>query len=215
MTGRRLGALVVVLTAVAALVGACSLPTDRSPRAIDRSRLPELLQPDRSTTTSAPASNAPTAQLWLVSDSEVSPVERKVKNLTPAVLVEAIRAPVSDKDNKAGLLSYVPPDTRVLSSDLQDHVLTVNLSDQMKGVGTPNDKLAYKQMVYTFIKSMRAADVRRVAFKIDGKSIKVPTDTAASGSVGLSDYNQTPVTTTLPRVTSGSQTAVPTPPASG
>ncbi len=172
MTGRRLTALVVVLAAVAALVGACSLPTDRSPRAIDRTRLPELLQPDRSTTTSTPASNAPAAQLWLVSDGEVSLVKRKVANRTPDVLVEAIRAPVSDLDREAGLTSFVPPDTRVLSSSLKDHVLTVNLSSEMNGVSTPNNKIAYKQMVYTLIKSI--PDVRRVAFEIDGKPTKVP-----------------------------------------
>lgn len=187
---RRAGSLVLFAAIAIATIGACSLPTDHTPRAIDRSRLPEVLQPEESTTTSAPATNAPAAKLWLIDDGEVSMVERKVTNLSPKVLIEAIRAPVSKVDKESGRTSYVPPDLRVIGSSFDNHVLTVNLTDEINNVASPNNKLAYKQMVFTLVDSL--PDVRRVAFEIDGKPTKIPTDSTPRDEAGRSDYNETP-----------------------
>ena len=208
MMPRRPATLFVaaLLTWVAA---GCSLPADHAPRAIERDRLPAILRPSQSpTTTVVGGDDVQVAQICFVNDGDVQCVERKVKRIAPDVLFGTLVDGPTEAERNDGSSSFIPPATNLSGSNLSDHVLTLNLSDAINDVGPPNNKTAFAQIVYTTIKSIPA--VRKVSVTVDGKPTKIPTDTGPVAAAGLSDF-ATPAPTTTLRAPAKNSTAVPTP----
>lgn len=202
-------AIALFVVATVGTVAACSLPTDHAPRAIERDRLPAILNPTQGpTTTIAEVGTAKDAQICFANVGDVQCVHRKVKDLTAAVLFETLVAGPTTAESALGFSSFIPPATELIGSSLDDHILRLNLSDAINDVNSPNNKTAYAQIVYSMIKSIPT--VRLIAISVDGKATKIPTDTGPVDKAGLSDF-ATPPPTTVPPPTTGATVAAPTP----
>lgn len=194
--------LAACLTAV--VVGACALPIDRQPRAVDRPGLQQSLEPDLASTTTAALPSAQTINIYYVNDSQLYPVARKVNDRSTLAILRLLFTQPTAEETDAGISSFIPPQATVISAKLVDHVLTVDISKDMEQLANPNSKTAYAQIVITAVKAN--PEVRRVAVTIEGVPTKIPTDGGPASEAGLFSYfAATPPTTTLPA------SVVPTP----
>ena len=200
---------IVVALTLALVASACSLPTDRAPRAIERDRLPAVLEPARNATTTVVGSaDAKDAQICFANAGEVQCVQRKVSAISPEILFKTLMEGTTTAEQKEGYSSYLPPATRYLSSSLSNHVLTLSLNDGIRDISNPNDKTAFAQIVFTMVKSIPT--VRKVAVVSDGKRLPIPTDNGPVDEAGIVNFTSPAPTTTLRR-SAKDTTAAPTP----
>jgi len=205
---RRALVSIVVAFALALVAAACSLPTDRAPRAIGRNRLPAGLDPIQNATTTVAGDDAKDAQICFASEGDVKCVQRKVSEITPEVLFKTLMEGTTPEEKAQGYSSFLPPATRYLGSSLSDHVLTLNLNAGIRDISNPNDKTAFAQIVFTMVKSIHT--VRLVAVVSDGKRLPIPTDNGPVDEAGLVNY-ASPAPTTTVRKSAKDTTAAPTP----
>lgn len=202
---RTRAAITVVFAACLAAValGACALPVDRQPRAIDRPGLQRSLEPSLASTTTAALPSAQTINIYYVSDNQLVPVSRKINDRSALAVLRLVFSQPTAEETDAGISSFIPPQATVLGVKLTDHLLTVDVSKVMEDLGSPVNKTAYAQIVFTAVSAL--PEVRQVAVTIDGKPKKIPTDVGLVSVAGISNFNVSPPTTTLPA------TVVPTP----
>jgi hypothetical protein len=206
---RRALVSIVVAFSLAVVVAACSLPTDRAPRAIERNRLPAVLEPaQNATTTVVSGGDAKDAQICFANEGEVQCVQRKVSEKTPQVLFATLMEGTTKEEKAEGYSSFLPPATRYLGSSLSNHVLTLNLNDGIRDISNPNDKTAFAQIVYTMVKSIPT--VRKVAVVSEGKRLPIPTDSGPVDEAGIFNFASPSPTTTV-RKSAKDTTAAPTP----
>lgn len=100
-----------------------------------------------------------------------------VPQLSAGALVAALAAGPDDRQHALGLTSFVPQNTRVLGVETaSDGVLVVNLSGAINDVSSPNNTLAYRQIVETLTHPRNHLDIDAIRVKVDGKWTKIPTD---------------------------------------
>ncbi len=200
----------VILIGVGIFAASCSLPADNHPRAIERDRLPALLSPNVSSTTTSVPADSPTAAVYFVKDGRLHKVDRKVRSRSASALLEQLAAGPTDGEKDEGISSAVPPNTKVLSAELsKKDVLTIDVTKDLVQLASPNNKTAYGQIVFTLIKSL---DVRLVAVNVAGKPTPIATDNGFVDRASLSDFsNSNDPKKTSSTSSTGGATAAPTP----
>lgn len=207
--------IVAVAAGIIALAAACApLPSEQHPRVINPDKVPDLFP---TTSTSEPTSGV-IAQVCFVQqskdgptipaaddqgdDSDVICVAMNVESRTPRALIDALAAGPGEQPDIA-LTSSVPQNTRLLdASSTTGTTLTINLSSAINDVSSPNNTLAYHQIVETLTHPSNGLGVDRVRVLVDGKQTKIPTDAGAKDVATPDDFNRgtsTASTTAAPR----------------
>lgn len=184
---RSLRGLLVAAAAALVLPVACGLPTDHSPRAIDTAEVPDLVTPSTGPQTTQAGPGAPTAKLYYVKGSTLLAVTKAVKSTDPASVLRLLLTGLTAKEKASGLITYVPPRTRLLRASLAGNgTLLIDLSKDINTITGQNAKTAYAQLVFTAT-SLRG--VERVRFDTEGSAVAVPTDEANQEIVDQASYN--------------------------
>ena len=156
---------------------ACGVPQDPAPRVLDASLLPEELAIPATTTTSTEAPvPRQTVRLYFVDGESLGrPVERELA--TPAGLLAALDALIggpTEEEASTGLTSVIPAETVVLSSDLTNGVLQINLAEgALEQIEGALQSLAIAQLVYT---ATELPGVDWLWVLIEGEPRALPTD---------------------------------------
>ncbi len=170
-------ALLGLVGSLGVLAATCGVPQDAAPRVLEASELPpELVEPSTTTTSTEPAVPRQTVYLYFVDgESLANPVRRELA--TPAGSVAALEALIAgptEPEAAAGLTSAMPAETVILSSDLTNGVLRVDLAEgALEQIEGELQRLAIAQLVYT------ATDLPGVDYlwvQIEGEARALPTD---------------------------------------
>lgn len=166
---RARSALVAALVAALA-VAACGMPADDVPRVIPPADIPdELLQP--SSTTTPEAVGPFRVDLWWINDGLLAERPSNVSDLQPATAITTLLTvgPPSD------VQTSIPPGTELIGTDENEDrgVLTINLSEQILGIQSPELDRALAQIVFTATEDEGISGVR---FQVNGEDLSVPTD---------------------------------------
>lgn len=184
---RRLAVPAIVAALV--VLGACGVPTDDAPRPLAEGDIPGgPLAPETTTTTvvDMPGVNS---DLWFVRDQE--DLQASAANLSsrqPDTVLTALVATVPE-ELEEGLTTAIPPDTTVLSTELADGTLTVDLSEEFSTISGDSQILAVAQIVFT---ATDLPGVTRVAFFVEGEPRTVTDASGAEqdGPVTAADYGE-------------------------
>ena len=196
-TARRFAAAAMVLI-VALAATACSLSAETSPRAIDKKKLPAILEPNATTTTSVPADQGAWARVCFVQQTNKNTPARldctpqRLKKITPESLFEALATGPDPAERKSkGYSSIVPTKAQMLGASNVDEkgVMTINLSKEVADISSPNDITMYHQIVKTLTDPRNGLGVRAIALKVDGESKKIPTDNGPKSIATDTDFN--------------------------
>lgn len=159
---------VLLLTA-----GACGLNANDEPQAIPVENLPPgLLDPDPSSTTTAPGPPAtrPVTVYLLAGggdEERLAPVEREVGDPpSPASRLTALLSPLTPAETRRGLTSTIPADTVLLDAVVTSNEVRVNLSGEFFAIQGLELAKAYAQVVW----SLTEIDgISRVRFSVEGQ----------------------------------------------
>lgn len=180
MTGRRASSIVVAICAIVA--SACApLPAENTPRAIDHAKVPELF-PDSSTT--VPTVGVPGKVCFVpqAGGPEIDELECRtvpLERLSPRTLVDALAAGPDEAQRDEGLATLVPQNTRLLGAVFDPDVtgvMIIDLSNAINQLSSPNNTLAYRQIIETLTDPKNQTGAKAIRVKIDGKFTKIPTD---------------------------------------
>lgn len=184
--------IVVVVAVIALLVfisvaSACALPADHQPRAINPKNLNGLGSTNSGTTTTTAQPGATKVGIFLVNaDNQIQLSYRKINFPSAPNVLEQLLAPLTAQEKRKGLSSLIPPNTSLLGTTRDGSLLTVDLSSEMNDVASPNDKVAYAQIVYTLVTS--SLHISDVSIRIAGKATKIPTDNGAANTATVGDF---------------------------
>ena len=166
-----------VLVALALASAACGVPQDPAPRVLDASVLPEELAQPSTTTTSTEAPVPRQAVYLYFVDGEAlgTPVERDLATPAgPIAALETLIAGPTPEEASGGFTSVIPAETVILSSDLTNGVLRVDLAagalEQIEG---ELQRLAIAQLVYT---ATELSGIDWLWVLIEGEPRALPTD---------------------------------------
>lgn len=181
-------ALALVLVLFGLVAASCSLPTDRSPRSIDPTKVPGVLQPATGAPSVEPGPGSTTIRLYFLNGTKLVPVDRTIRteakpNARSAL--EALLAGPTNDEKALGITSQIPPDTKVLGLELKDGVLTVDLSKEINQVGGTTSKSAYGQLTLTLTS---VAGINKVSFLTEGVQVAAPTDKGNVTVARADDY---------------------------
>lgn len=172
----RRRAAVVVVAALVALVAACGVREDRTPRPLASDEVPfGLLAPATSIAEPLPGvADTEQSTIWLVDNEGL--LARSRRAIEPPVdVVDVVRVlldPVTEAEADAGLRSNIPAGTQLLGIDgPADGLVTVDLSRELLTVTGELQRLALAQVVFTV---SGLANVDRVLFRFDGQAAEVP-----------------------------------------
>lgn len=196
-TVRRVG--LVALLVVFAIAG-CSLPAESHPRAIDKAKFPLIFEPGASTTTSIAPSQGKIGWVCFVQQqskegpARLSCVARKLKAISPDSLFEALAMGPNEEERQiGGFSSPLPGAAKMLGATpvSAKGVLTVSLSKAMADINSPNNTVAYHQIVKTLTDKRNGLGATAISVKVDGESILIPTDNGPKRIARLSDFDAT------------------------
>jgi spore germination protein GerM len=183
--------VLLALVAVAGLVGVgCGVPVDDSPRAIAEEEVPEELAAAPTTTTS-PTGGGTNASLYFVEAQEGRSVLREEASLlpdgTPRTVLDALVATIPE-DLPDGVTSSIPEGTVILGTDLDEGVLTVDLSEEFEDVSSELLIQAVGQLVFTATAAAGVSD--GVLFSVEGEARSFPDGDGSevTGVARRSDY---------------------------
>ena len=188
------GVLATLLAGAIALLAACApLPAENQPRAIDRDKVPDLFA---APTTTAPHGSEQGAVCFVLqtAGSETSDsacIAAMFTDVSPRTLFDALAAGPDDEQKKEGLTSLVPGDTELLGAEPAPDapgVLVIDLSSEINSLSSPNNTIAYRQIVETLTNDINGLGVHAVRVKIDGKPTKIPTDKGQLATADPSDF---------------------------
>lgn len=160
------------LLALACAAAGCGLPSSNHVDHVDRRSVPFGLLDTSPPGAPAQEPRGPEAQVYFVREQGLVAVSRRVvgENVPAEAVRLLLEGPTAD-EALIGLTSDVPARTRLISLDLSDHVVTVDLTSDFGAVGGSDQVLAVAQLVYTLTASRFIDAVR---FAIDGKPTEVP-----------------------------------------
>lgn len=193
----RRRAVAAFLTVVALTAGACApLPAETEPRAIDRERVSDLFP---APTTTVPPSGTTGAACFVeqTGDEQDSGAGSRctgvvLEDINARTLIDALAAGPEEKLREEGLTSFVPQDTRLLDAERapdDSRILVINLSSEINSLSSPNNIVAYRQIVETITNDVNRLGVYAVRVKVDGKSTKIPTDRGQLATADPDDFN--------------------------
>lgn len=193
MRPRRRCARSPVLAGVAALAAAaaaCGVPQDPAPRTLDASELPEELARPSTTTTSTEAPVPRQTVFLYFADGEVlaGPVQRELATPAgPIAALESLVAGPTEEEASEGLASVIPAETVILSSDLTNGVLRVDLAEgALEQIEGELQRLAVAQLVFT---ATELPGIDWLWILIEGEPRALPTDEGdVEAPVGRAHY---------------------------
>lgn len=162
----------LAVLALVALVG-CGVPDDDAPRAVSAEEIPEALVAGATTTTMVGVGvQGDLYFLETQDDQNVLRLEQvTVDNNEPQAALEALVATVPE-ELPEGVLTLIPPGTSVLSTELDDGILTVDLSAEFESVSGEPRIQAVAQLVFTAMRIPGPVD--GVLFTVEGEQTSVP-----------------------------------------
>lgn len=167
---------IITLVIAVALAG-CVVPDDATPRALDPSSVPFSLLATSTTSTSLtiPDVTLGEVSVFLVDNdtNQLVEVSRAVPApvTTRAALDELLAGPTED-ELSVGLTSAIAQSTVLLGlTGSGERVVTVNLSDDLRDISGPSQRLALAQVVFT---ATASSDVDGVLFAFEGELSEVP-----------------------------------------
>ena len=167
-----------LMVTVALMLPGCVVPDDDAPRAIDPSAVPFSLlgtSTTASTEPQAPPVREVEVPIYLVDSDTEQLVEAMRTVEAPRSVLEALaellQGPNAD-ELAEGLTSAISRSTTLLGIDgPHDGVVTVNLSDDLSGIGGQGQRLALAQVVFTVT---AAPEIDGVLFAFEGEPSQVP-----------------------------------------
>lgn len=157
-----------VLVGVVGVMISCGIPLDDAPRPVAAGRVVP-------SGTSAPATGGDTtAFLYFVRNDRIAASLHDVADRSEQAVLEALFAGPDATDNSRGLISQIPPGTRVDAVTVNDGSVTVSISDELADVIGASRFLAYGQMVLTLTD---LPNVSTVQFRVGGTPAEVATPT--------------------------------------
>lgn len=179
---QRLAALILTLAVV---VGACGIPLDGEPRAVEAP-------------TPTPVEEAPTPTpqavqfftIYLTDDNgRVRPVERELPDpLTITALIDELRETPTDQETEQGLVTLIPAETELFAppEPPAGGTAVIDLaSGSLDTLETDFLALAVAQIVWTLTGS---PSIDRVVIRIDGEDQFWPTDGEDKQRLVVNDY---------------------------
>ncbi|HET8930032.1 MAG TPA: GerMN domain-containing protein [Acidimicrobiales bacterium] len=196
MKRHRVAAGAVVLAIGLAVIAACApLPAETTPRAIDREKVPDLF----STPTTTVAVSGEIGVVCFVSqptDTETSGSKCTgvdLEDVNPRTLIDALAAGPDEQKINQGITSWVPRDTRLLDAVRAGDdatTLVINLSSEINSLSSPNNVVAYRQIVETLTNGINGLGVHAIRVEVDGKPTKIPTDKGLLTTADIDDFNE-------------------------
>jgi spore germination protein GerM len=169
-------ALTLVLT-----LGACGISTSGGPAAIPASQIPRVPQ----TTTTNPGSGCvvPVTIVLLNQLNNAAPmsVGRCVsQHQTLSATVTQLLLGPTDTELLNGIISSIPPDTRLLGLSVNSHLgqVTVNLSVEFIAGSSSQQLQEVEQVVFTIACALSAST--RIIFQVEGTQQSVPIASGAT-----------------------------------
>lgn len=170
---------VVVLTVT---VIACGIPFETEPEAVE---IEVAVAADDDIPTPG---DLAAVSVYLVHDNSLVQVHRDLPS-PPAsgIIFGSLLGPVAEAEQRAGLRTAIPPDTRVIALNEDGSLLQIDLSREFASVGGEEEILAVAQIVLT-ASSIEGIDY--VTFALDGVPTGVPVASGALSEepVGAGDY---------------------------
>lgn len=172
MTRRR------AVWAVAALVlaaGACGVPEDSAPRALDESALPaEIVSPPSTTSTTTDVATT-LIDVFLVDGETLAAAEREVaRPATPLTALEQLLAGPTEAEREQGLASQLSSGWELRSVDLAGRTVVIDLGPEtLEVLEGQNQRQAIAQIVFTVT---GLTDIDDVLIQIEGNPRPLPTD---------------------------------------
>lgn len=184
MRRRRFATTALALSALVVL-GACGVSNDASPRDIPARDVPfELVAVE--SPTGAPTEGGDAGQVFLVGSERLAAVERTLgPNGNAFDAITTLLLGPTAEEAAQGLRTAIPSGTRLLAADLQDGVLTIDLSRDFLVVQVVEQRTAVAQLVFT---STGTDDVDRVRFAIEGTLVQVPVDDGSLSAEPLTRF---------------------------
>jgi spore germination protein GerM len=184
---------VMTLIGMVLLASACSSPVDSGPKAIRTASIPEGLRVEASstTTTTVPTGESEEVTVYLIGpppDQRLVPVRRRVRSpVTVEKILQKLFTPPTTAEGVAGLRTAISPDTTVLSAQIENKIVTVDVSKVFAFGDVPDQIRAYAQVVFTAVET---GSVTGVQFTVNGRRLEVPAGDGSNQSapVGRGSY---------------------------
>ena len=164
---------------IALWLGACGVPLDSAPRAINRTTTTLVSQ-----TTVPPSEEAaaPKVRVYFLNDDRLVATDIAVE--AEPDLARAIGLVLATKPD-APLQTRIPPGTNLLGLRVEGSVALIDLSDAIEDISGPTQKEAYAQIVFT---ALEFTQITSVQFRVQGKPVDAPTDNSNLAVVTADDY---------------------------
>lgn len=171
-----------LLWLVAVLTG-CGVPIDDSPRAI--TNRPTDQSTDTLTTISTTGSDSVGAYFLRGDRLELVEFSVAEQPTLSAALNSLLNPPATSLSE--GLLSAIPPGTRLNRLDVTNETATIDLTSEINDVSGQSQKEAFAQIVFT---ALEFEDVTSVRFLVDGQLIDAPTDDGNRPEVSAHNFGE-------------------------
>ena len=178
--------LLMTLMAMVLVLTACSSPVDSGPKAIRTASIPEDLRSETSstTTTTGPTSESEEVTVYLIGqDQRLVPVKRRVSSpVTVEKVLRKLFTPPTTAEGVAGFRTAISPDTTLLGAQIENKIVTVDVS-KVFAFGPVDDQIrAYAQVVFSAVET---GAVTGVLFAVNGRRLEVPAGDGSNQSAPL------------------------------
>lgn len=169
--------LIVALVMAMLVVAACSSPVDSGPKAIRAASIPESLRSETpsTTTTTVPTGESEEVTVYLIGpppEQRLVPVKRLVRSpVTVEKILQRLFTPPTTAEGVAGFRTAISPETIVLGVQIENKILTVDVSKVFAFGDVPDQIRAYAQVVFT---ASETGAVTGVQFAVNGRRLEVP-----------------------------------------
>ena len=195
MRPRRRLCLVMALLSTVLVGTACSSPVDSGPKAIRTASIPEGLRMETSstTTTTVPTGDSEEVTVFLIGpppEERLIPVKRRVRSpITVEKILQKLFTPPTTAEGVAGFRTAISPDTTVLGVQIENKILTVDVSKVFAFGDVPDQIRAYAQVVFTAVET---GSVTGVQFAVNGRRLEVPAGDGSNQTtpVGRGSYQE-------------------------
>ncbi len=179
---RRRRRMLAGLTATVILAGACSVPEDSRPRALDYSRLPDDLVAGTEPPEPTPLVTQEVLIYLIDENSLLSAAARDVASpASPISVLEALFSAPNEAESALALSTALPADAEVISVDVDppNNLVTVALESEVfeERLEGENRQLAVAQLVFT---ATEATGTSRFSLLLNGNPVPLPTDNGES-----------------------------------